>query len=226
MTRVLVVDDEDAIREAVSYSLGAEGFEVESRNDGAGALAAVERERWDLVVLDVMLGDMSGVEVCRRIRANSDVPVLMLTALDAEADLVLGFEAGADDYVVKPFSMRELLSRSRAILRRRELDRGTTEVIRSAGDVRLDMLRHEAFVGEERVPLTPIEFRMVALLASEDRVFSRRELLTEVWETTFIPDERSCDVHIANVRRKIEADPSAPTRLVTVRGAGYRLDRT
>ena len=226
MTRVLVVDDEDAIREAVSYSLGAEGFEVESRNDGAGALAAVERERWDLVVLDVMLGDMSGVEVCSRIRANSDVPVLMLTALDAEADLVLGFEAGADDYVVKPFSMRELLSRSRAILRRRELDRGTTEVIRSAGDVRLDMLRHEAFVGEERVPLTPIEFRMVALLASEDRVFSRRELLTEVWETTFIPDERSCDVHIANVRRKIEADPSAPTRLVTVRGAGYRLDRT
>ena len=226
MTRVLVVDDEDAIREAVSYSLGAEGFEVESRNDGAGALAAVERERWDLVVLDVMLGDMSGVEVCRRIRANSDVPVLMLTALDAEADLVLGFEAGADDYVVKPFSMRELLSRSRAILRRRELYRGTTEVIRSAGDVRLDMLRHEAFVGEERVPLTPIEFRMVALLASEDRVFSRRELLTEVWETTFIPDERSCDVHIANVRRKIEADPSAPTRLVTVRGAGYRLDRT
>ena len=225
MSRVLVVDDEDAIREAVEFSLRAEGLDVASRADGAGALEAVEAETFDLIVLDVMLGDVSGVEVCRRMRAQTDVPILMLTARDDEADVVLGFEAGADDYVTKPFSMRELVSRTRAMLRRRELDRGHAEHVREAGDVRIDMLRHQVHVDGRLVHLTPIEHRMLALLAAEDRSFTRRELLEHVWETTFVPDERSCDVHIANLRRKIEDDATEPTRVLTVRGIGYRLAR-
>jgi two-component system response regulator RegX3 len=222
---VLVVDDEEAIREAVTYSLRAEGLDVASRADGAGALEAVAAEPFDLVVLDIVLGDVSGVEVCRRMRAHTDVPILMLTARDDEADLVLGLEAGADDYVTKPFSMRELVSRARAILRRRELDRGHAENLREVGDVRIDLLRHQVHVGDRLVRLTPTEQRLLALLASDDRAFTRRELLEHVWETTFVPDERSCDVHVANLRRKIEDDPSAPSRVLTVRGVGYRLAR-
>ena len=226
MTRILVVDDEEAIREAVAYTLRAEGLDVDSRADGASALEALASTPFDLVVLDVMLGDVSGVEVCRRMRAESDVSILMLTARDAEADMLLGFEPGADDYVTKQFSMRELVSRARAILRRRELDRDSARSEAVAGDVHLDLLRHEATVGDRQVSLTPIEFRLLALLASADRAFTRYELLTAVWETTFVPDERSCDVHIANIRRKIEDDPAAPKRLVTVRGVGYRLVRS
>jgi two-component system response regulator RegX3 len=225
VSRVLVVDDEEAIREALTYSLRAEGLDVASRADGAGALEAVEAEPFDLVVLDLVLGDVSGVEVCRRMRAQTDVPILMLTARDDEADIVLGFEAGADDYVTKPFSMRELVSRARAILRRRELDRGHAESLRSAGDVQIDMLRHQVHVAGRLVRLTPTEHRLLALLASEDRAFTRRELLEHVWETTFVPDERSCDVHIGNLRRKIEDDPAEPARVLTVRGVGYRLAR-
>jgi DNA-binding response OmpR family regulator len=225
VSRVLVVDDEEAIREALTYSLRAEGLDVASCADGAGALEAVEAEPFDLVVLDLVLGDVSGVEVCRRMRAQTDVPILMLTARDDEADIVLGFEAGADDYVTKPFSMRELVSRARAILRRRELDRGHAESLRSAGDVQIDMLRHQVHVAGRLVRLTPTEHRLLALLASEDRAFTRRELLEHVWETTFVPDERSCDVHIGNLRRKIEDDPAEPARVLTVRGVGYRLAR-
>jgi two-component system, OmpR family, response regulator RegX3 len=226
MGRVLVVDDEPAICDALVFALRAEGYQVESRADGTSALDAVGRQQFDLVVLDVMLGDLSGVEVCRQIRAASDVPVLMLTARDAEADVVLGLEAGADDYVTKPFSMRELVSRTHAMLRRRELDRhGAGDRIRSAGDVEVDLLRHEVWAAGRRVRVTPTELRLVSLLASEDRAFSRRELLEHAWQTTFVPDERSCDVHIANLRRKLEDDPATPTRLLTVRGLGYRLAR-
>jgi two-component system response regulator RegX3 len=223
---VLVVDDEEAIRDALTYSLRAEGLDVASRADGAGALEAVESEPFDLVVLDIMLGDVSGVEVCRRMRAHTDVPILMLTARDDEIDVVLGFEAGADDYVTKPFSMRELVSRARAILRRRELDRGRADRTRTAGDVEIDLLRHQVHVDGRLVRLTPTEHRLLALLAGEDRAFTRRELLEHVWETTFVPDERSCDVHIANLRRKIEDDPAEPTRLLTIRGIGYHLVRS
>jgi two-component system response regulator RegX3 len=222
---VLVVDDEEAIRDALTYSLRAEGLDVASRADGAGALEAVESEPFDLVVLDIMLGDVSGVEVCRRMRAHTDVPILMLTARDDEIDVVLGFEAGADDYVTKPFSMRELVSRARAILRRRELDRGRADRTRTAGDVEIDLLRHQVHVDGRLVRLTPTEHRLLALLAGEDRAFTRRELLEHVWETTFVPDERSCDVHVANIRRKLEDDPQSPRRLLTVRGVGYRLAR-
>ena len=225
MSRILVVDDEEAIREGVAYTLRAEGYEVECRDGGACALSAISQEEFDLVVLDIMLGDISGVEVARRIRAAQDVPILMLTARDDEADLVLGFEAGADDYVTKPFSMRELLSRTRAILRRRELDRATPDQVIRAGDLELDLLRHEVKVAGEPTRISPTELRILALLAGEDRAFSRREILQHAWETTFVPDVRACDVHIANLRRKIEPEPSHPIRLLTVRGVGYRLAR-
>ena len=149
----------------------------------------------------------------------------MLTARDTEADLVLGFEVGADDYVAKPFSMRELVSRVRAILRRREVDRSRSGRRRRVGDVELDPLRHEATVSGRTVGLTPVEFRLLSRLADEERPFSRRELLEAAWDTTFIADERSCDVHVSNLRRKIEDDPAEPRRLVTVRGVGYQLRR-
>jgi two-component system response regulator RegX3 len=226
VSRVLVVEDEEAIRDAVAYSLEAEGFDVACAANGAAAMSAASEDGFDLVVLDVMLGDISGVEICRRLRAAGDVPILMLTARDAEADVVLGLEAGADDYVTKPFSMRELVSRTRALLRRRELDRVGAERERVAGDVRIDLLRHEAWVGERRVQLTPTELRLLSLLASEDRAFTRRQILEHLWQTTFVPEERSCDVHVANLRRKIEDDIAEPTRIVTVRGVGYRLARS
>jgi two-component system response regulator RegX3 len=224
--RVLVVDDEPAICDALVYSLRSEGYHVETCADGRSALDAVAHGPFDLVVLDVMLGDLSGVEVCRQIRSESDVPVLMLTARDAEADIVLGLEAGADDYVTKPFSMRELVSRTHAMLRRRELDRSGGDRMRAAGDVEIDLMRHEVWVAGRRVRVTPTELRLLSLLASQDRAFSRRELLQHAWETTFVPDERSCDVHVANLRRKLEDDPATPARLLTVRGLGYRIARS
>ena len=223
MSRVLVVEDEEAIRDAVAYSLRAEGLEVECRADGSSAVEAAAGSNFDVVLLDLILPDISGVEVARRVRARSDVPILMLTARTSEADVVLGFEVGADDYVRKPFSMRELVSRVRAILRRRELDRARAGRRRRIGDIELDPLRLQVDLGDRAVALTPIEFRLLALLAEEDRPYSRRELLEAAWGTTFIPDERSCDVHISNLRRKIEDDPSEPRRLLTVRGVGYQL---
>jgi len=225
VSRVLVVEDEEAIRDAVAYSLRAEGLEVECRADGRSAVEAVAGSSFDVVLLDLMLPDISGVEVARRVRARSDVPILMLTARNNEADVVLGFEVGADDYVRKPFSMRELVSRVRAILRRRDLDRSRGGRRRRIGDIELDPLRLQAYLDGRAVSLTPIEFRLLALLAREDRPFTRRELLEAAWGTTFIPDERSCDVHISNLRRKIEDDPSEPRRLLTVRGVGYQLRR-
>lgn len=225
MTRLLVVEDEEAIRDALAFTLRADGFEVDEAANGATALEAIAAAPYELIILDLMLGDMSGVEVCRRIRDENDVPVLMLTARDAESDVVLGFEVGADDYVTKPFSTLELISRIRALLRRRELDRGSGERLRVAGDVEINLLRHEAHVAGRPAHLTPTELRLLSLLASADRAFTRRELLEYAWETTFVPDERSCDVHIANLRRKIEDDPAAPSRILTVRGIGYRLNR-
>jgi two-component system response regulator RegX3 len=219
--RILVVDDEPAIRDAVAYALRAEGLDVDERADGRSALEAVDGDSFDLVVLDVMLGDLSGVEVCRRLRAHSDVPILMLTARDAEADLVLGLEAGADDYVTKPFSMLELVTRVRAILRRRELDRGVS--VRRFGALEIDRARHEVRLAGKSVRLTPTEFRLLALLGSEDRAFTRREIMQHLWDSSYIGDERAADVHVANIRRKIEHDPAAPDRVVTVRGIGYRL---
>jgi two-component system, OmpR family, response regulator RegX3 len=172
-----------------------------------------------------MLPDMSGTEICRELRAESDVPILMLTARDAEADRVLGLELGADDYVTKPFSAAELLSRVRAILRRRELDRangGTT--VRTLGGLQIDLGRHEVLVDGARVHLTLSEFKVLALLAEQpEAVVSRKELMQHLWASEHVGDEHACEVHISNLRRKIERDPSVPQRLVTVRGLGYKL---
>jgi two-component system response regulator RegX3 len=225
VTRVLVVDDEDAIRDAVAYVLRSDGNEVEVASNGADAVEAVEDGSFDLVVLDVMLPDISGVEVARRVRAESDVPIIMLTARSSETDLVVGFEAGADDYVTKPFSVHELVSRARAILRRRRLDQGAQHEVRRFGDVEVDLLRHEVRVADRPVRLTPTEYRLLLKLAEADRAFGRRELLEAAWDTVFVPDPRSCDVHVANLRRKLEDDPGRPRRVLTVRGVGYRLAR-
>jgi two-component system, OmpR family, response regulator RegX3 len=223
--RILVVDDEEAIVDAVSYALRGEGYEVESVGDGEAALAALADDDVDVVVLDLRLPKLSGIEVCRRVRAGSAVPIIMLTAKDAEVDRVLGLEAGADDYVTKPFSIAELVSRVRAQLRRRDLDRGREEALRyRVGDVAVDLARHEALVADRRVHLTGSEFRLLALLAREpNRVFTRREIMQHLWQSDYVADQRACDVHVSNVRRKIEDDPANPRRLVTVRGAGYKL---
>jgi two-component system response regulator RegX3 len=222
---ILFAEDEVSLREAVSYALRAEGIDVDAVGTGGSALEATGSRDFELVILDVMLPDISGLEVCRRLRASSGVPIMLVTARDTEADLVLGFEAGADDYVKKPFSMTELVIRTRAMLRRQELDRGFAQRQISVGDLRIDLARHEVEVAGVPTRVTPTELRVLALLASEDRAFTRREILEHVWETVFVPDERTCDVHIANVRRKIESDPADPGRLLTVRGVGYRLAR-
>jgi two-component system response regulator RegX3 len=223
--RILVADDEPDILAPLEYALGAEGWEVETVGDGEAALARALGEPFDVVILDVMMPGLPGTEVCRRLRAESDVPILMLTARDAEVDRVLGLELGADDYVTKPFSVAELVSRVRAILRRRELDRrpgsrATVEV----GGIRLDPVRHRVVVDGRTLDLTPSEFRILALLAGEpERVFTRRQIMEHLWESPYVGDERACDVHVSNLRRKVERDPGHPERIVTVREVGYRL---
>ncbi len=224
MTRILVVDDEPAIRDAVGYALQQEGFDVDARADGETGLEAAMEEDFDLVILDLMLPGISGSEVCRRLRAESAIPIVMLTAKSAEVDRVLGLEIGADDYVSKPFSMAELIMRVRAILRRRELDRVGTKGIRRVAGLELDAARYRVTHNGEAVSLTPSEFRLLDLLAGEpERVFSRREIMQHLWDSTYVGDQRACDIHISNLRRKLEDDPAHPARIVTVRGVGYKL---
>ena len=216
--RVLVAEDEAAIADAVAYAFRGEGFEVDTVDDGESALAAARADGYDVLVLDLMLPGLSGLEVCRRVRAESAIPIVMLTARIAEVDRVLGLDAGADDYVVKPFSMPELISRVRAILRRRELDRGQHSAL-SVGSMTIDPVRHTATVDGRPVRLTPSEFKVLTLLASNpERVFSRRELMQHLWDSSYVGDQRAGDAHIVNLRRKIGQD-----RLVTVRGIGYKL---
>ena len=223
--RILVVDDEAAIRETVGYALRGEGYEVSDAADGEEALEVARSNGFDVLILDLMLPKLSGVEVCRRLRAESDVPILLLTAKDAEVDRVLGLEAGADDYVTKPFSMAELVSRVRAILRRRELDRSASPgVVHRVGGLTLDLVRYGAHVEGRAVNLTRSEFKLLALLAGQpERVFSRREIMQHLWESSYVGDQRACDIHVSNIRRKIERDATRPERLLTVRGVGYRL---
>jgi two-component system response regulator RegX3 len=224
--RILVVDDEAAIRETVGYALRGEGYEVSDAADGEEALEVARSNGFDVLILDLMLPKLSGVEVCRRLRAESDVPIVLLTAKDAEVDRVLGLEAGADDYVTKPFSMAELVSRVRAILRRRQLDRSAAAggVVYRVGGLTLDLVRYGAQVDGRAVNLTRSEFKLLALLAAEpERVFSRREIMQHLWESSYVGDQRACDIHVSNIRRKIERDPAHPERLLTVRGVGYRL---
>jgi two-component system, OmpR family, response regulator RegX3 len=222
---VLVVDDDPGVLDVVSFMLRREGFDVDEESEGKAALAAARDRRYDIVILDVMLPGMSGTDICRELRAESDVPILMLTARDAELDRVLGLELGADDYVTKPFSAVELLSRVRAILRRRELDRANGgSAVRDLGGLHIDLGRHEVLVDGNRVHLTLSEFKVLALLAEQpDAVVSRKELMQHLWASEHVGDEHACEVHISNLRRKIERDPSEPQRLVTVRGLGYKL---
>jgi len=224
MNRVLIVEDEPAIRDAVRYALKGEGFEVEAAMDGEAGLRAGLEDAFDVVILDLMLPRMSGMEVCRRLRAESSVPIIMLTAKGAELDRVLGLEIGADDYVTKPFSMAELIGRIRAIIRRRELDRSGAASVLRVGRLELDPIRHEAKVEGELKRLTPSEFKLLLLLAEQpERVFNRREIMQHLWDSTYVGDQRACDIHVSNLRQKIEPDPANPQHLLTVRGIGYKL---
>jgi two-component system response regulator RegX3 len=222
--RILVADDDPAVRDAITHSLEREHFEVVTAADGEGALELARGSQFDVVILNVMMPRLFGTDVCRTVRAESDVPIILLSARDAELDRVLGLELGADDYITKPFSMAELISRVRTILRRRDLDRLAAGGIRQVGDVRMDFARHQVTVAREPVHLTRSEFRLLALLAQEpERVFSRREIMEHLWQSPYVGDERACDIHVSNLRRKIEEDPRNPERLVTLRGVGYSL---
>jgi DNA-binding response OmpR family regulator len=223
--RILVVDDEQDILDPIRYALEREGFFVETALDGETGLDRARRESYDVVILDIMLPRRSGLDVCRDLRNESDVPILMLTARDDEVDRVLGLEFGADDYVTKPFSTAELVSRIRAILRRRRLDRegggGTT---RTAGGIHIDLGQHRVAVDGRDVELTPSEFRLLVLLVENaGRVFSREQIMEHLWESPYVGDARACDAHVSNLRQKIERDPRRPQRVVTVRGTGYKL---
>jgi two-component system response regulator RegX3 len=221
---VLVVEDEVAIADAVAYALEGEGFEVDRAVDGEEALARARDKDYELIVLDLRLPKVNGIEVTRILRGESIVPILMLTAKDSEVDRVVGLEVGADDYVTKPFSMAELISRVRAILRRRQLDRLSGDPVRRVGGLRLDLVRHEVRVDDQNVRLTPSEFRLLTFLAEEpERVYSRREIMQHLWQSEYVGDERATDMHVSNLRRKIERDPDNPERVVTVRGIGYKL---
>jgi two-component system, OmpR family, response regulator RegX3 len=222
--RILVVDDEPAIREAVSYALEREGWEVSEEADGAAALETALAEPFDAVVLDLMLPGVPGTEVCRRLRAASAVPILLVTARGTEVDRIVGLELGADDYVTKPFSVAELLARIRAILRRRDLDRTEARAVRRVGGVELDLTRHVVTVDGRDVELTPSEFKLLALLSRQpERAVTRREIVSELWQSEHVGDERAADAHVVNLRRKLERDPARPERIVTVRGHGYKL---
>ncbi|MCL6595802.1 MAG: response regulator transcription factor [Firmicutes bacterium] len=224
MARVLVVDDEEAIRELVAYTLEREGFEADAVADGRAALERLERQPYDLVLLDRMLPGMQGTDVLRRIRAQGRLPVILLTAKAGENDRVEGLEAGADDYVGKPFSPRELVARVRAVLRRAGGGQGAA-VLR-VGDLELDLKGHGASVRGRPVRLTATEFALLRHLAEHaGRTLSREDLIRGVWGYDFEGDARTIDVHVRHLREKIEDDPARPRRIETVRGVGYRLRR-
>jgi two-component system, OmpR family, response regulator RegX3 len=225
MPKLLIVEDEKSIAEGLAITLEAEGFQVAWVKDGLEAVPAWERVRPDLVVLDLMLPGMSGTEVCRALRTRSDVPIIMLTARDAEVDRVVGLELGADDYVTKPFSTRELVARIKAILRRSPLvdtinDGAPVEV----SGVRVDRMRHEVRVDGELVELPPKEFDLLAyLIENAGRVLTRGQLIDEIWGSEYVGDTKTLDVHIRRLRTRVEADATEPKRIQTVRGVGYRF---
>jgi DNA-binding response OmpR family regulator len=225
LTLILLVDDEPLITDSLSYSLQREGFEVKTARDGTSALQAVQEVPPDLIVLDLMLPDISGLEVCRRLRSSTTTPVIMLTARGEEIDRVLGLEVGADDYLAKPFSFRELLARIRATLRRVELDRQLSQtqplVMRQLS---LDPTSRRVFKGEQELQLSAREFDLLAILMKNaGRALSRDELLTQVWGEEWIGDPRTLDVHVRWLRLKVEEDPATPQYIQTVRGYGYRF---
>jgi two-component system, OmpR family, response regulator RegX3 len=226
VTTILLVEDEAAIGEGLTISLEAEGFRVAWVREGDRALDAWRRERPDLVLLDLMLPGLGGTEICRRLRQESDVPIVMLTAKDAEVDRVVGLELGADDYVTKPFSTRELVARIRAVLRRgREPEPAAAPTAVEAGGVRVDRARHAVVVDGAPVSLPPKEFDLLELLVEHaGLVLTREQLIDRVWGLDYVGDTKTLDVHIRRLRTRIEADPASPRRIRTVRGVGYRFD--
>lgn len=226
---VLVVEDEPSFVEALEIGLTREGFRVEVARDGAEALERFDDVDPDVVLLDVMLPKMSGIDVCRRIRQRSTVPIVMVTAKGSEIDTVVGLEVGADDYVTKPYRIRELVARVRAVMRRRrserggELDSGAIQV----GEVTLDPDEHVVLVGGEPVTMPLKEFELLhLLLANAGRVLPRETLIDRVWGSDYVGDTKTLDVHIKRLRSKIEPDPATPTRIVTIRGLGYKYERS
>jgi two-component system, OmpR family, response regulator RegX3 len=225
---VLLVEDEDSFVEALTVGLKREGFRVQTAQDGAEALELFDVVKPDLVLLDVMLPKISGVDVCRELRRRSSVPIIMVTAKGSEIDTVVGLEVGADDYVTKPYRLRELVARMRAVLRRRPVDpavhTSAGEVL-EVGDVRLDAERHEVEIRGEQVKLPLKEFELLELLLSNaGRVLPRETLIDRVWGTDYVGDTKTLDVHVKRLRAKVERDPSVPTRIVTIRGLGYKYD--
>jgi two-component system response regulator RegX3 len=223
MPKILVVEDEPSLIDALEYALSTEGFDVVSSPDGAQALDLFVRERPDLLLLDVMLPGMSGTEICKRVRASSSIPIIMLTARDTEIDKVVGLELGADDYVTKPFSMRELVARVRAVLRRGSEVEETPGAIEASG-VRIDPDRYEVVVRGQRVDLPPKEFSLLELLVlNAGRVLTRDVIIDRVWGANYVGDTKTLDVHVKRLRRRIEEDPHQPRLIMTVRGVGYKF---
>jgi len=225
---ILVVEDEDSFVEALTIGLKREGFRVQVARDGAEALDIFDAVKPDLVLLDVMLPKVSGIDVCRELRRRSSVPIIMVTAKGSEIDTVVGLEVGADDYVTKPYRLRELVARMRAVLRRRAGEPATAVLSGDAlevGDVALDPERHEVVIRGEGVQLPLKEFELLEiLLANAGRVLPRDTLIDRVWGTDYVGDTKTLDVHVKRLRAKVELDPSAPTRIVTIRGLGYKYE--
>jgi len=225
VTRILLVEDEIALSDPLSFLLEREGYEVEVAVDGPSAIEAFDRSGADLLLLDLMLPGLPGTEVCREIRTRSTVPIIMLTAKDSEIDIVVGLELGADDYVTKPYSTRELLARIRAVLRRRIEVEDFDEAVLEGGRVRMDVDRHTVEVDGEAVPMPLKEFELLELLMrNPGRVLTRGQLIDRVWGSDYFGDTKTLDVHIKRLRSKIEQQPSEPVQLVTVRGLGYRFE--
>jgi two-component system response regulator RegX3 len=225
MTHILIVEDESSLSEPLAYLLGREGYDTAIAKDGQKAIEKFDRHGTDLVLLDLMLPGLSGTEVCREIRTRSQVPIIMLTAKDSEVDIVVGLELGADDYVTKPYSTRELLARIRAVLRRRvDLGDGETAVL-EAGNVIMDTERHTVTVAGEHIAMPLKEFELLELLLrNSGRVLTRGQLIDRVWGVDYFGDTKTLDVHIKRIRSKIEKMPSDPAMLLTVRGLGYRFE--
>jgi len=226
MTRVLVVEDEDSFSDALSYMLRREGFDAVVASTGPDALSEFDRAGADIVLLDLMLPGLSGTEVCRALRSRSAVPIIMLTAKDSEVDKVVGLELGADDYVTKPYSARELVARIRAVLRRRgEAADAPADGVLQAGPVRMDVERHVVAVDGETVALPLKEFDLLEfLLRNAGRVLTRVQLIDRVWGSDYVGDTKTLDVHVKRLRAKLEPDPANPKYLLTVRGLGYKLE--
>jgi DNA-binding response OmpR family regulator len=223
MTTILIVEDDAVVRDTLALNLRAEGYAVHTVEDGEAALALADELKPDLVVLDVMLPKLDGLSVCRILRRRSQVPIILLTARGTEADKIVGLETGADDYIVKPFSLGEFLARVRAALRRGAVATATDEL--SSGNLRVDLITRRAYLGENELQLAPKEFDLLAtLMRHADAVLTRDLLLTRVWGDDYLGDTRTVDVHIRWLRQKIEEDPSHPARIVTLRGVGYRFE--